>query len=81
MNPTNVPEKPNRPRSFSVSVEAIIGIGVTIGSLGVLCLLLGWAQMMRGVTSATAVFFPLGAVLFFLGAVVAGIAWSGKKLR
>ncbi|MEN3369627.1 MAG: hypothetical protein V7609_1770 [Verrucomicrobiota bacterium] len=78
MNPTNVPEKPSRPRSFPISVEAIIGIGVTIGSLGLLCLLLGWAQMMRGVTSATAVWIPLGAVLFLLGAVVAGIAWSGK---
>lgn len=78
MNPTNVPEKPKRPRSFSLSVEAIIGMGVTVGSLGLLCLLLGCAQMMRGVTTATVVWFPLGAVLFLLGAVVAGIAWSGK---
>jgi hypothetical protein len=79
MNPTNVPEKAKRSRSFSVSAEAIVGIGVTVGSLGLLCLLLGWAQMMRGVTSATVVWFSLGAVLFFLGVVVAGIAWSGKR--
>ena len=78
MNPTNVPEKPKRARSFSVSTEAIIGIGVTVGSLGLLCLLLGWAQMMRGVTTAGVIWFPLGATLFFLGAVVAGIAWAGK---
>jgi hypothetical protein len=78
MNPTNVPEKPSRPRSFPISVEAIIGIGVTVGSLGLLCLLLGWAQAMRGVTTASVFWFPLGAALFFLGALVAGIAWSGK---
>lgn len=81
MNSTNVPEKSNRARSFSISVEAIIGIGVTIGSLGLLCLLLGWAQMMRGVTSAMAIWIPLGAVLFLLGAVVAAIAWTGKLRR
>ena len=78
MNPTNVPEKSRRSRSTSVSAEAIIGIGVTVGSLGLLCLLLGWAQMMRGETTAGAIWFPLGAVLFFLGAIVAGVAWSGK---
>ena len=79
MNPTNLPEKPNRTRSFSVSAEAIIGIGVTIGSLGLLCLLLGWAQMMRGVISAGAIWIPLGALLFLLGAAVATIAWSGTR--
>jgi hypothetical protein len=78
MNPTNVPEKSKRPRFMSVSTEAVIGMGVTVGSLGLLCLLLGWAQMMRGVTTAGAIWFPLGAVLFFLGAIVAGVAWSGK---
>ncbi len=79
MNPTNAPEKPNRPRSSSISSEAIIGIGVTIGSLGVLGLLLGWAEAMRGVASVSMVWFPLGAVLLILGLLIAGFGWSRKQ--
>jgi hypothetical protein len=65
--------------SFSISGEAIIGIGMTIFSLGVLCLLLGWAQWMREVHAVAMIFLPLGAVLVIGGAIGAMVGHSRKR--
>jgi len=78
MDPIKPSDKPTRPRASAMSADALIGLGVTVGSLGILGLLLGWAQLMRGVTSSSALWMPIGAVLFVLGTLVAALAWMGK---
>ena len=67
----NTSENPPRPRRLSLSPEALLGIGVTIAGLGLLGLLLGWAEYMRSVPAAAMVWLPLGAILFVIGAVMA----------
>ena len=66
--------KPKR----SFSAEAIIGTGVTIAAIGVLFLLLGWAQAMRQVESASWILLAIGAVCVALGAVVTLMAPKRK---
>ena len=58
--------------------EAMVGAGITVASLGVLCLLLGSAQWMREVHSAAVILLALGAVLFVAGVVVARMGKSRK---
>jgi hypothetical protein len=62
----------------SDSSEAIVGTGITVAALGVMFLLLGWAQWMREVHSAAVILLALGAVLFVAGGVVAGMGKSRK---
>ncbi len=64
-------EKPRTPAPSSTSPEAIIGIGVTIASLGVLFLLLGWAQAMRQVHDAAWILIAIGGVAFVVGLITA----------
>ncbi len=45
----------------------MIGIGITIGAIGVLFLMLGWAQHMRQVYDAAWILLPIGAVLLVVG--------------
>ena len=59
----------------------MIGIGITVGSLGLLGLLLGWAQQMRGVANWAAVWLALGAVLAIVGFLVAAVASARKRRR
>lgn len=61
---------PTPPRS----PEAIIGTGVTIAALGVLFLLLGWAQAMRHVQPASGILLGIGAVCVVIGGVIAAMA-------
>ncbi|MEP7078826.1 MAG: hypothetical protein ABI795_07325 [Chthoniobacterales bacterium] len=70
--------KPRRAWTFSLSAEAIIGIGTTIGALGILALLLGCAEGLRGVTAVAAIWLPVGAVMFIAGGLTAAAAWTGK---
>lgn len=58
----------------------MIGIGITIGSLGLLGLLLGWAQQMRGVANSAAVWLALGAILTVAGILVVVVA-RGRRRR
>ena len=74
----NTPDDPTTRESTSDSSEGIIGTGVTIGSIGILFLLLGWAQAMREVPSAAMILCIIGAVLVVAGIVV---AMSGKSKK
>ena len=60
-----------------MSAEAVIGTGVTIAALGVLFLLLGWAQSMRDQHSAAWILLGLGAVMLVVGGVTAIFGQSG----
>ena len=62
-----------------MSAEAVIGTGVTIAALGVLFLLLGWAQMMREEEAAGWILLTIGGVMFVVGAVAAAFAQSGNR--
>ena len=61
-----------------MSAEAVIGIGVTIGALGLLFLLLGFAQSMRDQHSAAWILLALGAVMLVVGGMAAGFGSSGR---
>ncbi len=75
----NTPEINPPATKFSMSPEAIIGTGVTIASIGVLFLLLGWAQWMRQVHDASVILLAIGGVLFVLGLIGALMGRTGKK--
>lgn len=60
-----------------MSAEAVIGTGVTIGALGVLCLLLGWAQSMREQHSAAWILLAIGAVMLVVGVIAAVFGQAG----
>jgi len=64
-----------------MSPESMIGTGITIASLGLLGLLLGWAQQMREVPQSAMVWFVLGAVLTIVGLLVVAIAGARKRRR
>ena len=72
-------EKPGSPQPPAISAEAMIGIGITIAALGVLGLLLGWAQQMRSVPSAALICFVIGAVLTIAGLLIAVLAKARKR--
>ena len=57
-----------------MSAEALIGLGITIAALGLLGLLLGWAQHMRSVPESAMLWLGLGAGCVVLGAIIAGAA-------
>lgn len=77
----NTPEKPDQPQTAGISAEAMIGIGITLGSLGLLGFLLGWAQQMRSVPSVAFLWFVLGAVLITVGILVVVLANARKRRR
>ncbi len=62
-----------------MSAEAVIGTGVTIAALGVLFLLLGWAQTMRDQHSAAWILLGIGAVLLVVGGMAAMFGSSGQR--
>ena len=62
-----------------MSAEAVIGTGVTIAALGVLFLLLGWAQAMRDQAGAAWILLAIGAVMLVVGAIAAVIGNSGQR--
>jgi hypothetical protein len=75
----NVAEKPRR--FGTISSEAIVGIGITIAELGILCLLLGWAEYMRSVHTVAKIWLALGTALFVLGGLAAVSAGSKDRRR
>ncbi len=77
----NVSENSPQAGTPLISPEAIIGIGITVAELGVLCLLLGWAEYMRSVPAIARIWLTLGAVLFILGGLAALFAWSKDRRR
>jgi hypothetical protein len=72
-------EKPARRQFLTISSEALIGIGITVASLGLLGLLLGWAQQMREVSSWAAVWLALGAVLAIVGLLIVAIGGARRR--
>ena len=75
----NTPEETPRGDKPSDSSEAIIGTGITIAAIGVLLLLLGWAQSMREVPSAAVILCGLGVLLLVAGGIVAMMGKSRKR--
>ncbi len=65
----------------TISSEALIGIGITVAGLGVLCLLLGWAELMRSVPAMAWIWLALGAVLLVLGGLIAAFPRSRDRRR
>lgn len=76
-----ISKKPARRQLLAISVEAMIGIGITIASLGLLGLLLGWAQQMRSIPHWAAVWFALGAVLAIAGLLIVAVAGARRRRR
>ena len=72
-------EKPARRQLPAISSEALIGIGITVASLGLLGLLLGWAQQMREVSSWAAVWLALGAVLTIVGLLICAVGGARRR--
>jgi cytochrome bd-type quinol oxidase subunit 1 len=74
----NASLKTKRTEAAAMSAEAMVGLGITIGALGLLGLLLGWAQQMRGVAGSAVLWLCTGAVMVVLGAILAGVAKTRK---
>lgn len=66
------------PRKTFMSAEAMIGTGITVGMIGLLFVMLGWAQHMREAKEAAWILLPIGAVLLIVGAIA---ALSGGVMR
>ena len=75
----NPPEERTLVRTSLLSAEAVIGLGITIGAIGLLVLLLGWAQYMREVREAAFILLPLGAFLLVVGGIVTFLGHSRKQ--
>jgi hypothetical protein len=69
----------NRSESAAMSSEALIGLGITIGALGLLGLLLGWAQHMRSVPQSAMLWLSVGAGCVILGVIIAVAARAKKR--
>jgi hypothetical protein len=70
----NARKATNRSETAAISSEALIGLGITIGALGLLGLMLGWAQHMRSVPENAMLWFVLGVACVVLGGIIASAA-------
>lgn len=77
----NASEKPSPSETPAISAEAFIGIGITIAFLGILCLLLGWAQHMRSVPVMGWTWLVLGVVLLVLGGLAVAFPRTRDRRR
>jgi hypothetical protein len=62
-----------------MSSEALIGLGITIGALGLLALMLGWAQHMRSVPQSAMLLGGIGAGGVILGVIIAAASRAKKR--
>jgi hypothetical protein len=76
MNATRIA---SRTESAGISPEALIGLGITIAALGLLGLLLGWAQKMRSVPDGAMLWFGIGAGCVVVGGMIAAAARAKKS--
>ena len=67
-----------RPETAAMSAEALIGLGVTMAALGLLGLLLGWAQHMRSVPESALLWCGVGGVSMALGVIIAATGRAKK---
>ena len=63
-----------------MSAEAMVGLGITIGALGLLGLLLAWAQQMRSVPASALLWLAVGGSCFLLGIIIA-VSGRARKRR
>lgn len=73
----NSPKEP-APNSASNSAEAYVGIGMTIAWLGLLGVLLGWAEWLRHETKIAWIWLPIGVIGIVIG-VICALIGRGKK--
>lgn len=62
-----------------MSAEAVIGTGISMAAIGVLFLMLGWAQYMREVKGASLILLIIGGALFVVGAAATMMGRSKKR--
>jgi hypothetical protein len=66
--------KRHKRQSAAMSAEALVGLGITIAALGLLGLLLGWAQYMRSVPQGAILWCGIGGACVVVGVVIAAAA-------
>ena len=69
----NASEKPRWFGIPMISSEALLGIGITVAELGLLCLLLASAEYMRSVRKIALIWAALGIVLLIAGGLTAAV--------
>lgn len=74
----NASQTTKRSETAAISSEALVGLGITIGALGLLGLLLGLAQQMRAVPDAAMLLFGIGGGGVILGGIIAAAARARK---
>ena len=74
----NASQTTKRSETAAISSEAMVGLGITIGALGLLGLLLGLAQQMRSVPDAAMILFGIGGGGVVLGGIIAAAARARK---
>jgi hypothetical protein len=74
----NAPKPLLKSESAAMSAEALVGLGITIAALGLLGLLLGWAQHMRSVPESSMLWLAVGGGCVILGIVIAAAARAKK---
>ena len=74
----NAPRSLPRSESAAMSAEALIGLGITIAALGLLGVLLGWAQHMRSVPDSAILWLGTGGACVVLGIIIAATARAKK---
>jgi hypothetical protein len=74
----NAPKPVTQSERAAMSAEALVGLGITIAALGLLGLLLGWAQHMRAVPESATLWLAVGAGCVVLGVIIAAAARSRK---
>ncbi|HZE13286.1 MAG TPA: hypothetical protein VE086_05990 [Chthoniobacterales bacterium] len=72
----NAPKRPSE--NAGMSAEALVGLGITIAALGLLGLLLGWAQHMRSVPESAMIWGAVGGSCVILGGIIA-VTGRAKK--
>jgi hypothetical protein len=77
----NASEKPRRFAIPMISSEALLGIGITVAELGILCLLLGCAEYMRSVRRIALIWAALGIVLVIVGGLTAAVPRFRERRR
>ncbi|HEV2803447.1 MAG TPA: hypothetical protein VGW57_00820 [Chthoniobacterales bacterium] len=70
----NAPKAARQSERAAMSAEALVGLGITIAALGLLGLLLGWAQHMRAVPESALLWLGVGAGCVVLGVFIAAAA-------
>jgi hypothetical protein len=75
----NAPKSLPRSDCAAMSAEAMIGLGITIAALGLLGVLLGWAQHMRSVPDSAMLWLGTGGACVVVGIIIAAAARAKKS--